>query len=94
MVILVIPIDKAKRAPYPPSGSRPFRDLLDSSCLSLALPTRELPHALAALKGTAHPVVTDSQAFDKVAAIVPGNVPLLAFRFALPASRGTCPPKP
>ena len=92
VVILVIPIDKeAPKGRLILPQVQAIRDLLDSSCLSLCVTDKELPHALAALKEPPALVVTDSQAFDKVAAIVPENVPLTGFSVAFARFKGDLP---
>ena len=92
VVILVIPIDKeAPKGRLILPQVQAIRDLLDSSCLSLCVTDKELPHALAALKEPPALVITDSQAFDKVAAIVPENVPLTGFSVAFARFKGDLP---
>ena len=92
VVILVIPIDKeAPKGRIILPQVQAIRDLLDSSCLSLCVTDEELPRALAALKEPPTLVVTDSQAFDKVAAIVPENVPLTGFSVAFARFKGDLP---
>lgn len=92
VVILVIPIDKeAPKGRIILPQVQAIRDLLDSSCLSLCVTDEELPRALAALKEPPALVVTDSQAFDKVAAIVPEGVPLTGFSVAFARFKGDLP---
>lgn len=92
VVILVIPIDKeAPKGRIILPQVQAIRDLLDSSCLSLCVTDKELPRALAALKEPPALVVTDSQAFDKVAAIVPEDVPLTGFSVAFARFKGDLP---
>lgn len=92
VVILVIPIDKeAPKGRLILPQVQAIRDLLDSSCLSLCVTDKELPRALAALKEPPTLVVTDSQAFDKMAAIVPENVPLTGFSVAFARFKGDLP---
>ena len=92
VVILVIPIDKeAPKGRLILPQVQAIRDLLDSSCLSLCVTDEELPRALAALKEPPALVVTDSQAFDKVAAIVPESVPLTGFSVAFARFKGDLP---
>lgn len=92
VVILVIPIDKeAPKGRIILPQVQAIRDLLDSSCLSLCVTDKELPRALAALKEPPALVVTDSQAFDKVAAIVPEDVPLTGFSVAFARLKGDLP---
>lgn len=92
VVILVIPIDKeAPKGRIILPQVQAIRDLLDSSCLSLCVTDEELPRALAALKEPPALVVTDSQAFDKVAAIVSEDVPLTGFSVAFARFKGDLP---
>lgn len=92
VVILVIPIDKeAPKGRLILPQVQAIRDLLDSRCLSLCVTDEELPRALAALKEPPALVVTDSQAFDKVAAIVPESVPLTGFSVAFARFKGDLP---
>lgn len=92
VVILVIPIDKeAPKGRIILPQVQAIRDLLDSSCLSLCVTDEELPRALAALKEPPALVVTDSQAFDKVATIVPEDVPLTGFSVAFARFKGDLP---
>lgn len=92
VVILVIPIDKeAPKGRLILPQVQAIRDLLDSRCLSLCVTDEELPRALAALKEPPALVITDSQAFDKVAAIVPENVPLTGFSVAFARFKGDLP---
>lgn len=92
VVILVIPIGKeAPKGRLILPQVQAIRDLLDSRCLSLCVTDEELPHALTALKEPPALVVTDSQAFDKVAAIVPESVPLTGFSVAFARFKGDLP---
>lgn len=92
VVILVIPIDKeAPKGRIILPQVQAIRDLLDSSCLSLCVTDEELPRALAALKEPPALVVTDSQSFDKVATIVPEDVPLTGFSVAFARFKGDLP---
>lgn len=80
VVILVVPIDLAA-----PKGRlilpqvQTIRDLLDSDTVAVVAKERELQNALDALKKPPALVVTDSQAFLKVAADVPRGVPFTSF---------------
>lgn len=79
-VILVVPIDLAA-----PKGRlilpqvQTIRDLLDADCISIICKERELRAAIDGLKRPPALVVTDSQAFLKVAADVPRGVPFTSF---------------
>ena len=78
VVILVIPVDKAA-----PKGrlilpqQQTIRDILDARCSAFVCQDTELSHALE--KITPALVVTDSQVFEKVNAIVPRNILLTSF---------------
>jgi len=79
-VILVVPIDLAA-----PKGRlilpqvQTIRDLLDADCISVICKERELRAAIDGLRRPPALVVTDSQAFLKVAADVPRGVPFTSF---------------
>jgi [FeFe] hydrogenase H-cluster maturation GTPase HydF len=85
VAVLVTPIDQGA-----PQGRlilpqvQTIRDLLDHGCLPLVVRDTELADALASLRAPPAMVITDSQAFRRVAACVPGTIPLTSFsiRFA------------
>lgn len=78
--VLVIPIDKeAPRGRVILPQVQVLRDLLDAGATSVVVRESELPQALARLVGPPDLVVTDSQAFAQVAALVPEEVPLTGF---------------
>jgi [FeFe] hydrogenase H-cluster maturation GTPase HydF len=89
IVVLVVPIDKAA-----PKGrlilpqAMTIRDLLDHDAAALVVKERELKHALASLGRKPRMVVTDSQAFLKVAADVPPDVWLTGFSILMARHRG------
>ncbi len=92
VVVLVIPIDKeAPKGRLILPQVQAIRDLLDSRCMPLCVTDEELPQALAALKELPALVVTDSQAFAKVAKIVPESVPLTGFSVAFARFKGDLP---
>lgn len=80
VVVLVIPIDSSA-----PKGrivllqQMVLRDLLDVHAAALACQPDELAGLLGSLARPPKLVVTDSQAFSQVAAIVPPEVPLTSF---------------
>lgn len=79
-VILVIPIDKeAPRGRVILPQVQVLRDLLDAGATSVVVRETELTQALARLVDPPDLVVTDSQAFGQVAALVPEEVPLTGF---------------
>lgn len=89
VVVLVTPIDKeAPRGRLILPQVQTIRDLLDGGCIPLCARDTELPQALAALREPPALVVTDSQAFGKVAALVPDDVPLTGFSVAFARSKG------
>lgn len=89
LAVLVVPIDKeAPKGRLIMPQVQAIRDLLDGDALSLVVKERELAEALALLKRPPRLVVTDSQAFLKVAADVPPAVPLTSFSILLSRHRG------
>ncbi|NLW84016.1 MAG: [FeFe] hydrogenase H-cluster maturation GTPase HydF [Phycisphaerae bacterium] len=80
MAILVVPIDKeAPKGRLILPQVQTIRDLLDSDAMCLVVKERELRAAVENLKHPPALVVTDSQAFKEVAAVVPPNVPMTGF---------------
>ena len=78
--VLVIPIDKeAPKGRIILPQVQTLRDLLDHNALSLVVKDSELKAALANLKQPPALVVTDSQAFAKVAADTPPDIPTTSF---------------
>jgi len=87
--ILVVPIDKeAPKGRLILPQVQTIRDLLDGDALCLVVKERELRQALALLKAPPKLVVTDSQAFLKVAADVPASVPLTSFSILFSRNKG------
>lgn len=89
MVILVTPIDKAA-----PKGrmilpqQQTIRGLLDHGCMMMVVRETELADAMAHLTRKPDLVITDSQAFGKVAAIVPEDVRLTSFSILFARYKG------
>jgi [FeFe] hydrogenase H-cluster maturation GTPase HydF len=78
--ILVVPIDKeAPKGRLILPQVQSIRDLLDNDSMALVVKERELKAALTNLKLPPKLVVTDSQAFLKVAADTPPEIPLTSF---------------
>jgi len=78
--ILVVPIDKeAPKGRLILPQVQSIRDLLDNDSMALVVKERELKAALNNLKRMPKLVVTDSQAFLKVAADTPPEIPLTSF---------------
>ena len=89
MAVLVVPIDKeAPKGRLILPQVQTIRDLLDHDALCLVVKERELRQALAQLKAPPRLVVTDSQAFLKVAADVPPEVALTSFSILFSRCKG------
>ena len=88
-VVLVTPIDSSA-----PEGRmilpqvQVLRDLMDIHAQAFFCQPEELTSTLAALKEPPALVITDSQAFKQVAAIVPEDVPLTSFSVVLARQKG------
>jgi [FeFe] hydrogenase H-cluster maturation GTPase HydF len=88
-VVLVTPIDLAA-----PKGRlilpqvQTIRDILDNDAIALVVKERELKAALGNLKNRPRLVVTDSQAFLKVAADTPNDVPMTSFSILFARYKG------
>lgn len=89
IVILVVPIDKAA-----PKGrlilpqQQTIRDILDSGCSALICQENELAHTLNSLTVRPRLVITDSQVFGKVDAIVPKDILLTSFSILFARYKG------
>ncbi len=89
LVILVVPVDKAA-----PKGrlilpqQQTIRELLDAGAASIVVRDTELAETLQALKTPPAYVVTDSQAFEAVAKIVPESIPLTSFSILFARHKG------
>jgi [FeFe] hydrogenase H-cluster maturation GTPase HydF len=89
MAVLVIPIDKeAPKGRLILPQVQAIRDLLDTDAFCLVVKERELRAALDRLKSPPALVVTDSQAFLKVAVDTPADVPLTSFSILFARFRG------
>ncbi|MCD7845977.1 MAG: [FeFe] hydrogenase H-cluster maturation GTPase HydF [Oscillospiraceae bacterium] len=88
-VVLVVPIDSAA-----PKGrlilpqQQVIRDCLDAGAIPLVCRESELEAALSRLAAPPRMVVTDSQAFQAVAAIVPEEIPLTSFSILMARYKG------
>ncbi len=88
-IILVVPIDKeAPKGRLILPQVQTIRDLLDSNCMPYVVKETELKDALDNLKTPPALVITDSQAFKKVAEIVPENIPLTSFSILFARLKG------
>jgi [FeFe] hydrogenase H-cluster maturation GTPase HydF len=89
MAVLVVPIDKeAPRGRLILPQVQSIRDLMDSDAMALVVKERELGHALEQLKRPPRLVVTDSQAFLKVSADTPRDVPMTSFSILFARFKG------
>jgi len=80
MAMLVVPIDKeAPKGRLILPQVQTIRDLLDNDSFCMVVKERELREALSRLNKPPKLVVTDSQAFLKVAADTPPEIPLTSF---------------
>jgi len=78
--VLVVPIDKeAPKGRLILPQVQSIRDLLDNDSFSVVVKERELRQALRKLAEPPKLVVTDSQAFLKVAADTPAEIPMTSF---------------
>ena len=89
LAVLVVPVDKeAPRGRLILPQVQSIRDLLDADAMALVVKERELRTALARLKEPPRLVVTDSQAFLKVAADTPVDVPMTSFSILFARFKG------
>jgi [FeFe] hydrogenase H-cluster maturation GTPase HydF len=89
LAVLVVPIDKeAPKGRLILPQVQTIRDLLDSDAMCMVVKERELRSALERLKTPPKLVVTDSQAFLKVAADTPPEVALTSFSILMARFKG------
>jgi [FeFe] hydrogenase H-cluster maturation GTPase HydF len=89
LAVLVVPIDKeAPKGRLILPQVQAIRDLLDNDSCCMVVKERELRNALDRLKTPPKLVVTDSQAFLKVAADTPRNVPMTSFSILMARFKG------
>lgn len=89
VVVLVIPIDESApkgRLILPQQNA--IRDILDSHCTVVACQDTELKKTLSLLAVKPALVITDSQAFGRVAKDVPADVPLTSFSILFARYKG------
>jgi [FeFe] hydrogenase H-cluster maturation GTPase HydF len=88
-VILVVPIDlEAPKGRLIMPQVQSIRDILDNDAYCTVVKERELKSALDNLKNRPALVVTDSQAFLKVSADTPDDVPLTSFSILFARYKG------
>ena len=89
LVVLVIPIDEAApRARLILPEQLAIREVLDAGALALVARDTELPQALAGIGRSPQLVITDSQAFREVSAVVPPEIPLTSFSILMARYKG------
>ena len=89
LAVLVVPIDKeAPRGRLILPQVQSIRDLMDSDAMALVVKERELRNAIERLNRPPKLVVTDSQAFLKVAADTPPEVPMTSFSILFSRFKG------
>lgn len=89
VVVLVMPIDgSAPKGRIILPQQMAIRDILDAHATAFVCQPDELAGVLASLKRPPQLVVTDSQAFEQVAAIVPRNIPLTSFSILMMRYKG------
>ena len=92
LVVLVIPIDESApkgRLILPQQNT--IRDILDSHCTVVACQDTELTKTLSMLAVKPALVITDSQAFGRVAKDVPAEIPLTSFSILFARYKGDLP---
>lgn len=88
-VVLVVPIDKAA-----PKGrlilpqQQTIRDILEADAVSVVVKENALKEALQNLGKKPRMVITDSQAFEQVAADTPSDIPLTSFSILFARYKG------
>lgn len=89
VVALVVPIDSAA-----PKGrlilpqQQTIRELLEAGAIPVVTRESELAESLARLREKPALVITDSQAFEEVAAVVPQEIPLTSFSILMARYKG------
>ncbi len=92
MAVLVVPIDlEAPKGRLIMPQVQSIRDLLDNDSYCMVVKERELREALDRLKRPPALVVTDSQAFLKVAADTPPEIPMTSFSIIFARNKGDLP---
>ena len=89
VVVLVVPIDSAApRGRLILPQQQVIRDLLEAGVVTVVVRESELERTLAKLPEKPAFVITDSQAFEEVAAVVPADVPLTSFSILMARYKG------
>lgn len=89
VVVLVTPIDaSAPKGRLILPQQQTIRDILDAGCMAFVTQVEQLATTLAALREPPKMVITDSQAFGKVAKLVPESIPLTSFSILFARYKG------
>lgn len=89
VVVLVCPIDgSAPKGRLILPQVQMIREILDLGGMSYVTQTDQLAQVLASLKEPPKIVITDSQAFEEVAAIVPKDIPMTSFSIIMARFKG------
>ena len=92
VVVLVTPIDESA-----PKGrlilpqQMAVREVLDAHAVAITCPDTELPRTLESLAVRPKMVITDSQAFERVSADTPVDIPLTSFSILMARYKGDLP---
>ncbi len=88
-VLLVMPQDaQAPRGRLIMPQVQTLRNLIDKHCLTFCCAPEELPQMLAALKNSPSLVITDSQVFKQVEAVIPAESRLTSFSVLMARHKG------
>lgn len=89
IVLLVTPIDiEAPEGRMILPQVQVIRDTLDNDCTAIILKENEIESFLGKTGITPRLVITDSQAFGKVSAVIPHDIPLTGFSIVLARQKG------
>lgn len=89
IALLVVPVDtSAPKGRLIMPQQQVIRDLLDNNAIAVVTQVPELKDMLKRLEGNVKLVITDSQAFKEVSAIVPENIPLTSFSILFARHKG------
>ncbi len=88
-VLLITPIDlEAPEGRMILPQVQVIRDVLDNDCINIVVKETELQHFLETSGIKPALAITDSQAFEKVSRILPGDIPLTGFSVLLARHKG------
>lgn len=88
-VILVVPIDaSAPKGRLILPQQQTIRDLLECGAISIVVQVSELEETISSLGKKPTLVITDSQAFKNVSALVPSDIPLTSFSILFARYKG------